>query len=64
MVPQGFLLLVMPAYENLAALFREELHLAFEEMARIKIERHRLVLDPREPPDDPSGLPRDFLSAP
>lgn len=59
-VPQGFLLLVMPAYENLASLFREELHLAFEEMARIKIERHRLVLDPREPPDDPPGLPLTF----
>jgi hypothetical protein len=59
-VPQGFLLLVMPAYENLASLFREELHLAFEEMARIKIEPHRLVLDPREPPDIPSALPFTF----
>jgi hypothetical protein len=59
-VPQGFLLLVMPAYENLASLFREELHLAFEEMARIKIERHRLVLDPREAPDNPAGLPYTF----
>lgn len=59
-VPQGFLLLVMPAYDNLASLFREELHLAFEEMARIKIERHRLLLDPREPPDNPSGLPEIF----
>jgi hypothetical protein len=48
-VPQGFLILVRPSYEKLAAVFKEEIHLAFEEMARIKIERKRLVLDPREP---------------
>ena len=59
-VPQGFLLLVMPAYEKLVPLFREEIHLGFEEMARIKIEKNRLVLDPREPSGDPSGLPQTF----
>lgn len=59
-VPQGFLLLVMPAYEKLAALFRDELHLAFEEMSRIKIESHRLVLDPREPSTDLPGIPSDL----
>ncbi len=59
-VPQGFLLLVMPAYRNLAALFQEEIHLGFEEMARIKIEKNRLVLDPRIPGADASGLPQTF----
>jgi hypothetical protein len=48
-VPQGFLLLVMPAYAKLAAAYGEEVHLAFEEMARIQIEPKRLVLKSREP---------------
>ncbi len=56
-VPQGFLLLVRPAYEKLPALFQEEIHLGFEQMARIRIEKNRLVLDPREPD---SGLPSSF----
>lgn len=59
-VPQGFLILVRSAYEKLVPLFQEEIHLGFEEMARIKIEKNRLVLDPREPASDPSGLPRTF----
>ena len=48
-VPQGFLLLVMPAFKNLAKAFPEELHLGFEEITRIKIEDERLTLDPRVP---------------
>lgn len=59
-VPQGFLLLVMPAYQKLAALFHEEIHLAFEEMARIKIEKNRLVLDPNQPADDFLGVPQSI----
>lgn len=59
-VPQGFLILVMPAYEKLAELFQQEIHLGFEQMARVKIEKDRLVLDPREPSNDPSGLPGTF----
>ncbi len=59
-VPQGFLLLVMPAFQKLAAVFPEETHLAFEEMARIKIEKNRLVLDPKEPAGGMPGLPQTF----
>jgi hypothetical protein len=58
-VPQGFLLLVMPAYEKLAAAFPEEIGLAFREMARITIENDRLVLDPREPMGQ-QGMPKVF----
>lgn len=58
-VPQGFLLLVRPAYEKLPALFQDEIHLGFEQMARIRMEKNRLVLDPREP-SDVSGLPQTF----
>ena len=58
-VPQGFLLLVMPAYEKLAAVFPEEIELAFREMARIRIENDRLVLDPREPMGE-QGMPKVF----
>jgi hypothetical protein len=59
-VPQGFLLLVKPAYDRLAACFHEETRLAFQEMARIRIEENRLVLDPREPDSLTPGLPNPF----
>lgn len=59
-VPQGFLILVKPAYEKLAALFNDEIHLAFERMARVKIEKNGLVLDPRDPQDDIMKLPLTF----
>ncbi|MEY4570061.1 MAG: hypothetical protein RLZZ398_1500 [Verrucomicrobiota bacterium] len=58
-VPQGFLLLIMPAYEKLAAAFPEEIELAFREMARITIENDRLVLDPRQPMGQ-RGMPKIF----
>ena len=58
-VPQGFLLLIMPAYEKLAAAFPEEIELAFREMARITIENDRLVLDPRQPMGQ-QGMPKIF----
>ena len=58
-VPQGFLLLVMPAYEKLAALFPGEIELGFRDMARIKFEKGRLVLDPREPLGQ-EGMPKTF----
>ena len=56
-VPQGFLLLVLPAYKNLAAAFPEEIRLGFEEMTRIKIEKGRLTLDPRVPTRIVTGSP-------
>ena len=59
-VPQGFLLLVLPSYQQLASLFRDEIHLAFEEMARIKIEKHRLILNPTAPASDLDSLPSVF----
>lgn len=59
-VPQGFLLLVVPAYERLAAMFSDEIHLGIEEMSRVKIEKGRLVMDPQSPSDDMSVLPQSF----
>lgn len=58
-VPQGFLILVMPAYQKLAALFPEEIELAFKEMSRIRIEKGNLILDPREPTGH-QGMPGTF----
>ncbi|MES2439643.1 MAG: hypothetical protein V4584_11275 [Verrucomicrobiota bacterium] len=58
-VPQGFLLLVMPAYQKLAALFPDEIRMGFSEMARIRIEKGNLVLDPREPLGS-QGMPMTF----
>lgn len=58
-VPQGFLLLVKPSYEKLAAAFEDEIGV-IEQMSRIKIEKGRLILDPREPSNDPPGLPQTF----
>lgn len=46
-VPQGFLLLVLPAYEKLATAYQKELELGFEEMSRITMSDGKLVLDPR-----------------
>lgn len=59
-VPQGFLILVMPAYAKLAALFPEERNLGIEEMSRIKIEKGRMVLNPRPPSDSGSLIPQTF----
>ena len=49
MVPQGFLIMVMPDFQKIAALFEREVELGFRRMARIKIEDKRLVLDPQQP---------------
>ncbi len=59
-VPQGFLILIMPAYEKLAALFPEERNLGIEEMARIKIEKGKMILNPRAPAEADSLLPKTF----
>jgi hypothetical protein len=50
-VPQGFLLLVLPSFQKLADLYKTELDLALGRMARIRIEKDKLILDPREPGD-------------
>jgi hypothetical protein len=54
-VPQGFLLLVLPSFGKLADLYQAELEQGFEEMSRISIADGKLVLDPR--PDGGAGLP-------
>lgn len=54
-VPQGFLNFVIPGFSKLADAYRKEVGLAFEEMAGIRIEANRLVLDPR-PGQDPTGV--------
>ena len=46
-VPQGFLILALPSFEKLAKAYESELNHAFREMARISIEKGKLVLDPR-----------------
>lgn len=53
-VPQGFLILVLPAYERLAEIYRTELQMAFRGADKIRIERNRLVLEP-SPPSQPAG---------
>lgn len=58
-IPQGFLLLVTPSYEKIAALFPEEIHQILSEMARMKVQKGSLVLDPREPLGS-QGIPPTF----
>lgn len=48
-VPQGFLILVMQDFEKVAKLFETETDLGFNQMARIKIEDKRILLDPKQP---------------
>ncbi|MGD7653784.1 MAG: hypothetical protein ACQCXQ_11250 [Verrucomicrobiales bacterium] len=55
-VPQGFLILVLPAFQELADQFDEEIRYGFEEMSRISIEEGKLVLDPRNPAMEMKGL--------
>lgn len=47
-VPQGFLILVMPEFRKIGDLFKTEIDLGFEKMARFKIEEGKLVLDPKK----------------
>jgi len=54
-MPQGFLILVLDPYRKIAALYKRELDIAFKDMARIRIEKGKVVLDPR-PPGDTMGL--------
>lgn len=58
-IPQGFLLLVLPSYKKLAELFPEEIELAFREMSRIRFEKGKMTLDPREPIGH-QGMPSSF----
>lgn len=58
-VPQGFLILVMPAYRKLAEQFPEEIELGLREMSRITIEKGHVVLDPRETIGQ-QGMPETF----
>lgn len=57
-VPQGFLLLIKPAYEELAKLFPEESEL-FAKMTKVKIEKGSLTVDPREALGQ-QGMPLTF----
>ena len=52
-VPQGLLLLVMPAFGELGGQFKDEISNGLEKMARVRFEDEALVLDPRGgPPSD------------
>ena len=55
-VPQGFLILVLPSYRKLAEAYQYELQQGFEEMSRITLADGKLILDPRA--DGGSALPR------
>ena len=45
-VPQGFLLFVMPSYRELATKFRQEIKLGFEDMHSTRFEKRKLILQP------------------
>ena len=57
-VPQGFLYLVKPAYQKLAALFPEEAEL-LARMSKVKFEKGSLTVDPREALGQ-QGMPTTF----
>ena len=48
-VPQGFLILILPEFQKIASLFEKEIDLGFNRMARIKIKDGQLELDPKQP---------------
>lgn len=47
-VPQGFVMLTMPAYHRLAESLKDELQLAVSKMEKVKIESNRVVLEPED----------------
>lgn len=47
-LPQGYLHLVISEYGKLAAVCSNEIHLALEEMKSVRIEKGKLVLNPRQ----------------
>lgn len=49
-VPQGFLVFVMPSFQELAKQFHREIKLGFEEMSSTRFEKRRLILNPRSAP--------------
>lgn len=46
-VPQGFLIFVMPSFQELTKEFRKEIKLGVEEMSSTRFEKRRLILHPR-----------------
>ena len=57
LIPQGFLILALPAFEKLPPLFHDEIELGVKRMARIRIEKGKLVMDPRDQSGNSMGLP-------
>lgn len=47
-VPQGFLIFVMPSFQKLAEVFSREIKLGFEDMSSTRFEKRRLILNPRD----------------
>jgi len=47
-LPQGYLHLVISEYKKLAVVCSNEIHLALEEMRSVRIEKGKLVLNPRQ----------------
>lgn len=56
-MPQGFMVLTLPAYKNLAEACREELDLIEEHMNRITIGKGSITFDPRSPRSTVTELP-------
>ncbi|MGC4015053.1 MAG: hypothetical protein QM755_11145 [Luteolibacter sp.] len=53
-VPQGFLRLVLPSFEKLAAIYQEEISI-IPDMARIQISENRITFNPQAPGDSLPG---------
>lgn len=56
-IPQGFLILVLPTFEKLPPLFHDEIELGVKRMARVRIEKGKLVMYPKEPSGDSMDSP-------
>lgn len=51
-VPEGFLIFIMPSYQKLAEAYKEEIAMAFQKMSDVRLEKNRLILNPTaEDPD-------------
>ncbi len=59
-VPQGFLILVIQDFKNVAQAFGTEIDLGFKRMARIRIGDKRIMLDPNQPSSSGGAVERSF----
>lgn len=59
-IPEGYLQLVLPAFEQIAAALSQESELTLQRMSRIRIENNKLILEPTPADSSAIDMPPSF----